>query len=206
MKKHKNDTKERIIKFALEEFSKHGLKGSKVENITKKANINKAMLYYYFGSKQKLYELIIKKAVTSLLEMITDLISSTLSVEEFLDKFPILYINFFSKNKHFINMLALNLIQKPTYIVDLISKMFKDKFGAGPIPFETIINKWFKEDRIIEKDPVHFMMNIMSLIIFPFIIKPIPEAILKRELKKSEDYLEYRKKSIKNLLKQGLLK
>ena len=206
MKNNEIDPKEAIIKCALEEFSKHGLKGSRSETITKKAKVNKAMLFYYFGSKQNLYEIIIKRAVTVLLDMINDLISPTLSVEEFLENFPTLYINFFSKNKNFIKMLALDLIQNPEYIAGLISTMFREKFGPGPAPLETIINKWFKEDKITEKDPVHFMLNIMSLIIFPFIIKPIPEAIFDKKIEETTEYFDYRKKSIQNLLKRGLLK
>lgn len=50
------------------------------------------------------------------------------------------------------------------------------------------------------------MMNTLSLIIFPFIAKPIPEALFNIELAENEKYYEYRKKSIKNLLKRGLLK
>ena len=84
--------------------------------------------------------------MTVLFEMIDDLISPTLSVEEFLENFPLLYINFFSKNKNFIKMLALDLIQNPEYIAGLISTMFRAKFGPGPAPLETFINKWFEED------------------------------------------------------------
>ena len=206
MKKNESESKEKIIKFAFEEFSKHGLMGSRVENITKRAKVNKAMLFYYFGSKKNLYELIIKKTVAMLLEKINDLISPSLSIEEFLEKFPLLYIDFFSNNKNFINMLVLDLIQNPEQITVLIRTMFREKFGSGPTPFGIIINKWFEEGRTTEKDPVHFMLNIMSLIIFPFIFRPIPEAIFNKELKKSEAYFEYRKKSIQNLLKRGLLK
>ena len=200
------DTKERIINSAMKEFSLNGFNGSRVENITKNANINKAMLFYYFDSKQNLYDIIIKKTATALMVKLNEVIHPELTIEEFLDKFPDIYIDFFSKNKYFINMLSIDLIQNPNHIADLIGKMFVEKFGDGPAPFETLVLKWYKEKKITEKDPIHFILNIMSLVIFPFIIKPIPEKIFKRKIDENEEYYDYRKKSIKNILKRGLLK
>ncbi len=91
-------------------------------------------------------------------------------------------------------------------LISLIKGLFKEKFGDGPTPFELLVSKWYKQNLITEKNPVHFMMNTLSLIIFPFIAKPIPEALFNIELAENEKYYEYRKKSIKNLLKRGLLK
>ncbi len=105
--------KEKIINSAMNEFSKNGLKGSRVENIAKKANVNKAMLFYYFGSKKNLYELIVKKTVNMLLGRLSEIISPTLTIDDFIEKFPDIYINFFSQNKEFVNMIIIDLLQNP---------------------------------------------------------------------------------------------
>ncbi len=202
------NTRNKIISAAMKEFSLNGLKGSRVENITKRANVNKAMLFYYFGSKQKLYEIIIQKTVGSLLKTIGEIIHPELTIEEFIEEFPSLYIDHFSKNKSVINMLAIDIIQNPNYISNLIGTVFRDNFNmdSSISPFERLIKKWSEEDKITEKNPVHFMLNIMSLIIFPFIMKPIPEAVFNKKIDDSKEYYEHRKESIKNLLKRGLLK
>lgn len=199
------DTKERIIKAAIEEFSVNGLKGSRVENITKKAGVNKAMLFYYFGSKQSLYEMIVEKTVKTLLGNIAGFLHPDLTIEKFIDEFPSLYIDVLAENKGFINMVIIDLLQNPDFISNIIRKLFKEKFGDGPPPFVGIISKWHKQNDLIEEDPFHFMMNVLSLVIFPFIAKPIPEAIFNKTVEETKEYFEYRKKSIKNLLKRGLL-
>lgn len=199
--------RDRIIDSAMNEFSLNGLKGSRVEDITKKAKVNKAMLFYYFGSKKNLYEIIVKMTVESLMNKISEIIHPNLTIDEFLENFPAIYIDHFSQNKGIVNMLSIDLIQNPDYIANLIGSMFKEKFGNNnPVPFHLFIIKWYKEGKIIEKDPVHFMLNIMSLTLFHFIIKPIPEAIFNIKKEENEEYYEYRKKSIINLLKRGVLK
>jgi len=202
-----DNPRNRIIEAAMKEFSINGLKGGRVENITKNANVNKAMLFYYFGSKKNLYELIIKNTVELLMNKILEIIHSNLTVEEFLENFPAIYIDYFSRNKGIVNMLSIDLIQNSDYIANFIGSMFKEKFGnSSPVPFHTFILKWYEEGKIIEKDPVHFMLNIMSLTLFHFIIKPIPEAIFNIKKDETREYYEYRKKSIINLLKRGVLK
>jgi AcrR family transcriptional regulator len=45
----------RILGAALEEFSRHGLGGARVDRIAARAGANKRMLYYYFGNKEELF-------------------------------------------------------------------------------------------------------------------------------------------------------
>jgi TetR/AcrR family transcriptional regulator len=49
-------TEERILTAALAEFAQRGLAGARVDEIARRAKINKQALYYYFGSKDKLFQ------------------------------------------------------------------------------------------------------------------------------------------------------
>ncbi|MGC9222884.1 MAG: TetR/AcrR family transcriptional regulator [Terracidiphilus sp.] len=49
------ETRSRILEAALTEFAAHGLAGARTEQIAAAAQVNKALLYYYFESKEKLY-------------------------------------------------------------------------------------------------------------------------------------------------------
>jgi AcrR family transcriptional regulator len=48
-------TRQRILGAALEEFSRYGLGGARVDRIAERARANKRMLYYYFGDKDGLF-------------------------------------------------------------------------------------------------------------------------------------------------------
>src|SRR5215217_7859489 len=50
---------DRILVAAAAEFSERGYAGARVDRIARRARVNKAMLYYHFGSKQALYRILL---------------------------------------------------------------------------------------------------------------------------------------------------
>lgn len=56
----KTNTKQKIIEAAYKEFAEKGYEGTRVQKIAERANINKAMLHYYYKNKETLYETVIE--------------------------------------------------------------------------------------------------------------------------------------------------
>jgi len=54
-KAEEDGTRARILNVALQEFSRHGLSGARIDTIALESGSNKGMIYYYFGSKDGLY-------------------------------------------------------------------------------------------------------------------------------------------------------
>ena len=48
-------TRAKILDAATREFARYGLGGARVDRIAERAGANKRMLYYYFGSKERLF-------------------------------------------------------------------------------------------------------------------------------------------------------
>ena len=61
-KEKDQNTEARILQAAREVFYRKGLGGARMAEIAEKAEINKAMLHYYFRSKDKLFSAIFKEA------------------------------------------------------------------------------------------------------------------------------------------------
>jgi len=62
------EKKERILKAAMEEFSKKGFSGASTNEIAKKAGVAKGLIFHYFKDKENLYLETYKKAVNTLME------------------------------------------------------------------------------------------------------------------------------------------
>jgi len=54
-KAEEDGTRARILNVALQEFSRLGLSGARIDAIAAESGVNKGMIYYYFGSKEGLY-------------------------------------------------------------------------------------------------------------------------------------------------------
>ena len=58
-------TQQRIIDAAADEFAAHGIAGARVDEIAKRAGVNKRMLYYYFESKEGLFREILLRRLAA---------------------------------------------------------------------------------------------------------------------------------------------
>ncbi|MGB3654719.1 MAG: TetR/AcrR family transcriptional regulator [Rivularia sp. (in: cyanobacteria)] len=62
-------TKAQIIDAAMEEFAKYGLSGARTENIASGSGVTKAMIYYYFESKEALYQQVLNQLALQINEL-----------------------------------------------------------------------------------------------------------------------------------------
>ena len=61
MKQYRSqETKQRILKIAIQEFVEKGYEGAHLQRIADRANTNKPVVYYYFKSKENLYEEVLR--------------------------------------------------------------------------------------------------------------------------------------------------
>ncbi len=60
-KRNPEQTKERILEAATQEFAEYGFGGARVDAIAERAQANKAMLYHYFGNKEELFVVVLER-------------------------------------------------------------------------------------------------------------------------------------------------
>jgi len=60
-------TKAKLLDAALTEFATHGIAGARVDRIAASAGCNKAMIYAYFGSKEDLFDEVLKIQVARMI-------------------------------------------------------------------------------------------------------------------------------------------
>jgi len=99
-------TKETIISSAMTLFAKDGFDGVSVDHIAHEANINKAMIYYYFKNKAKLYETVIEKLLQDIHDSILQESKKCKSSKEELKSFITTFAKF-AKNNPYLSSLML---------------------------------------------------------------------------------------------------
>jgi TetR/AcrR family transcriptional regulator len=206
MKKNSLPSKEKILQAAQKEFAARGFAGARMEAIARSAGINKAMLFYYFSSKEKLYQTILKGVIGEFFTKISGLITNDLTPALFMEKFPELYIQLFANHPDFVRIVTFDLIHNPENICGIMAAIISEMTSFKPHPLFVLIRRWYDQGLVSEADPLHFMMNIVALSIFSFIGKPLVEAISGIKVASDEDFYRKRVASVVNVLKQGMLK
>ena len=80
-------TKAQILDAAEEEFARYGLAGARTEPIAAKTGVTKAMIHYYFGTKEELYQTVLTRYSASFLTAVEKFDIKDLSSEEALKIF-----------------------------------------------------------------------------------------------------------------------
>src|SRR5918998_466269 len=58
-----NPSSEALLREARREFADHGMGGARVDRIADRAGVNKQRLYAYFGSKERLFDIVVASVV-----------------------------------------------------------------------------------------------------------------------------------------------
>lgn len=82
LREKSGETVERILRAAAEVFAEAGFTGARVDEIARRAGVNKAMLYYHVGDKRDLYEEVVRSIIGKSAERIEEEIRQEDSPEE----------------------------------------------------------------------------------------------------------------------------
>lgn len=94
-----NEKQIEILQVAEQLFAEEGFDGTSVRDIAKKANVNVAMISYYFGSKEKMLEALVIYRISDMRLQIENLYNENLPPAEKIDKMIELYISRINKNR-----------------------------------------------------------------------------------------------------------
>lgn len=104
-----NDNKKNILEAAVEIFSVSGYSGASMDRIAEKANVAKGTLYYNFSSKEDLFNSIIEIGIKKLMNNIYIIQNSKIEIKEKLKEICNIQLQFFYKNKGFVNVVLSQL-------------------------------------------------------------------------------------------------
>ena len=107
-----NDKQIKILQVAEKLFAEKGFDGTSIRNISKEAEINIAMVSYYFGSKEKLLESMILFRTRDLKMQLENLFLEESSAVEKIDKFIELYIDKIDGNRDLYQILHFEISSK----------------------------------------------------------------------------------------------
>jgi len=197
MKKIKDDNTESLILEAAKSiFQTKGMDGARMQEIADEAGINKAMLHYYYRSKQLLFEAVFKHAFSLLAPQLSTILNDDSSIEEKVRNFTTNYISFILKHPYLPGFIIQELNRNPDFILKL-----KDNVGFPNLDkFKRQVDQEVKNGIIKPVSAVQLFINIMALNIFPFVAKPLIMAFTNTDDKTYKVLMEHRKTEVANFI------
>jgi len=186
------NAEKRILESARHIFHIKGFGGTKMQEIADDARINKAMLHYYYRSKDKLFEAVFSEAAMDFFPKVMQLIDNDLPVFEKIKSFVHGYIDIVLKNPFVPGFIISELNQNP----ERLKKFFSRKQIRPPEKFVNQIIKAAREKEIVPTDPMRLMLNIISLCLFPIVARPVIETVFNIPDNKYLRFMEIRKKEV----------
>ncbi|MCF8296098.1 MAG: TetR/AcrR family transcriptional regulator [Saprospiraceae bacterium] len=192
MKEIDKSTEAKILTAAHKVFVNKGFDGARMQEIADEAEINKALLHYYFRSKEKLFESIFEDAMGKFVPKIFETFASDAGFLKKIEIFVENYIDLILENPLIPIFILQEINRNPERIVNMIISK-----GANPQLLQLLIQKEVDSGIIKPIDPRQLFVNILSLCIFPFAGRPLIQGVLFQNNKEEyEKFLISRKKEV----------
>jgi TetR/AcrR family transcriptional regulator len=193
-------TEEKILAAARKVFLNKGMDGARMQDIADEAGINKALLHYYFRSKDKLFEQIFLEVASSMLPRIFSIFQSDDTLFTKIEKFCDAYITQEMKTPYV-----------PIFILNEVNRQpqafLKKVLGNTRPPVEKLlqqIDQEIKAGIIKPINPLQLLLNTLSLCIFPFLASPMVQLITGMDTKMFKALMEERKKLVPQLIIESI--
>ena len=181
-------TEEKIKVAAGKVFLKKGYSATRTRDIAEEAGINLALLNYYFRSKEKLFQKVMQEKMQQFFGVLLQIVNDpSTELETKIQQIVSNYIDVLSENPE----LPLFVLSEMKGNADKIQNILPvQKFNSN-LSFV----KQLQEMRP-DINPIHFLMNILGMTVFPFVAKPAFNLIASTNKSELESILKERKELI----------
>lgn len=188
---------EKILAAAAEEFAANGFFGARTQAIADAAGVNKAMLHYYFRTKENLYGQVIRAAFQKILARVGRAWMEPGPINRRVEGIVDSYMDHYEKNPDFLRIILREVVDGGVRFRRIFTEMEKDGptlYGIEPLEF---IDKVAEGLGFTRTEVVHFVVNIVGMCAFSFISPLLLETMIHFDVRDFQAFLRDRRTAIK---------
>lgn len=202
-------TETRILDAARTVFVRHGTAAARMQQIADEADVNKALLHYYFDDKATLAREVFVRAARELLPSVFRVLGSDLPIEEKVERVVALELDRLSETPFLPGYVLTELHSQPGRAHGLLAAVMGEPADALAAPvlesLERQLREGEREGTLRYVDPEQFIVNLISLCIFPFAARPMLTELLGMSDERFHAFIRERKRILPELFLRGLL-
>lgn len=194
------DTEQRILDAAHTVFVRRGTAGARMQEIAEEADVNKALLHYYFRNKNRLAEAVFRRVATGLFARAGAILGGDDDLETKVRRIIGVYIDQLSRTPYVPGYVIGELTQHPDRAHQLLDavRQFRDEAHA-PDFIAALARQLRAESRRGTVRPItaeQFIVNLVSLCIFPFAARPLIATVLQLDERGFAKFVEERRRTL----------
>jgi TetR/AcrR family transcriptional regulator len=193
------ETRAAILAAAGRIFAKAGLAGARTDAIAAAAGVNKALLYYYFKSKESLYEAVVEDHFSEFNRQALAVLTAPGPARAILLRYVSLHFDFISARHRNAPLHQQTMMSGGKFAGRLVKKYFRSRGEA----FDKLLARGMRDGEFHRADRFHTAVSVVSLIVFYFSAAPVLQ-LMGHEDAYSPVNLRRRKKQILDFIRLGL--
>ncbi|HVF40590.1 MAG TPA: TetR family transcriptional regulator [Gemmatimonadaceae bacterium] len=204
-------TEERILAAATAVFIRRGTAGARMQEIAEEAGVNQALLHYYFRTKERLSEAVFRETAGRMFPTVIQVLGSDMPLFEKVDRIVDTYLTNMSRMPFLPGYILSELHHHPERMPQLLGGMTGRSGGNLTGFLKPAIQKLdaqltaeARAGRIRRISPEQFVINLLSLCVFPFAARPMIRAALDIDDAGFAKLIEERRKEIPLYIRAAL--
>ncbi len=199
------ETRGRILDAALREFALHGLAGARTEGIAAAAGVNKALLYYYFDSKEKLYLAALEMIASKVRDSTMAVFLREASPGERVLRSALNHFDRIVGQQEFQSLMQQEMIRLHKGESGVLPLLVKRVFEPTLIMYRSMVREGIESGELIEADWMQIQLASLGANVFYFLSAPIWRLVTGDD-PLTVEALAARRKSVVEFLGQALFK
>ncbi|MFZ1941399.1 MAG: TetR/AcrR family transcriptional regulator [Terracidiphilus sp.] len=167
------ETKTRILEAAIREFSEHGLAGARTEQIAIAAGVNKALLYYYFESKDKLYAAALELVSARVRDRSMAVFLREASPGERMLRAALDHFDRILTQREFQSLMQQEMMRLHKGEAGELPLLVKRVFGPLQAMFRSMVREGIASGEVIEADWMQVELSALGANVFYFLSAPV---------------------------------
>lgn len=167
------ETRARILDAALHEFSSHGLAGARTEQIAAAAGVNKALLYYYFESKEKLYQAALDMVSLRVRDRSMAILQREASPGERLLRAALDHFDRILTQREFQSMMQQEMMRLHKGEKGSLPILIKRVFAPLTAMFQSTVREGISSGELIDADWMQILLGALGANVFYFLSAPV---------------------------------
>ena len=195
------ETRAAILRAAEHIFAEHGLAGARTDAIAAAAGVNKALIYYYFKSKDALYLAIVEEHLKDFSERALALLSGNESVQDKLLHYVSMHFDFIAARPDYPRLLQRFMMAGERPFLEIRRKYF------APVAqkLQAVIGQGTRSGELCASDSAHTAISLVALTVFYFSAAPVLKVVGFQD-PYGKAQLARRKEEVLNFIRRGLFK